>query len=440
MTNSRADIISSQSVNGRYDSISTFEALAAVPSVSFAEYLIFERLAAEFHALQTGLPETAPDQLSIDYSPAGQLRVRWRGIPKDRRRTVLVAHVDREGFLVRRVDWERGLAICWHTAGDGPHEQSGSPVTLSVDGKEIVGTLDAIIEHEPTPDEPFDHVAEVQVVSVRDGSARRVPENDYFVGIGRYDLPSWDVTDGVITATSVDNTAGVSVLVTLMSALVRQRWPVNVDCLFTTCEESGFCGIVNEIVEGTTFDDADPNELVCIVVDSSSNVNFVTDADLWAPSFVAGRTNAPHVETSLRCPVVRTGDASGAFDRQVSRLLYTAAANLEGAVERRDWIQLRSGGGVSAALRGTFERPHSDAPRRWPVGRMVGGWCEATPLVFANALRCQRPEEGCRPRSGESAGRLDRDSDGQLSEHVQARVAAGEMPPGCSQGSMSAAW
>jgi len=54
----------------------------------------------------------------------------------------------------------------------------------------------------------------------------------------------------IVEAINVDNSAGVSVLVSLMTAVVRNNWKVNLDCLFTPCEEAGFCGVVAEILEG----------------------------------------------------------------------------------------------------------------------------------------------------------------------------------------------
>src|SRR5581483_8841696 len=103
-----------------FDPVAVFSALATVPCVSFAEYLMYERLTAEFARLRRGLPENEETKLAVSYSAAGQLVVSWRGRPADGRKTVLVAHVDTEGLLVREIDAATSRAICWHTTGHPP--------------------------------------------------------------------------------------------------------------------------------------------------------------------------------------------------------------------------------------------------------------------------------------------------------------------------------
>lgn len=138
----------------------------------------------------------------------------------------------------------------------------------------------------------------------------------------------------MIAASSVDNTAGVSVLFTLMTAIARGNWPVNVDCLFTTCEEAGFCGVVAELLDGSSFDAPNGEEIVCIVVDSSSHLRFWNQRPEHA-GMSKVPSDAETIAIKLHEPVIRTGD------------------------------------GLKRVL----------------VGRMVGGWCKATPLVVGNALR-----------------------------------------------------
>jgi putative aminopeptidase FrvX len=370
-------------LEGGFDPVIVFRELAAIPSPSFLEYVMYGYLGAHFRKLRAELPAAQQHKLTIGYSSAGQLQVAWRGLPGDRRRTMLVAHVDREGFLVRDVDWKAREATCWHTAGGPPEDHlKGSRVILTVQGKELTGTIADIAEIEGpwSAEHPFNHVVLVRGLEARGNRTNHMIANKYFKGSGNYDVTACDVTDGVIAATNVDNTAGVSVLVTLLSAIARNGWSVNVDCLFTTCEEAGFCGIVNEILDGSTFVSGEQDDVVCIVVDSSSHLDFAPDRGFWTDRFgPAPEEASERVEIPLQDPVVRTGDATGTFDRGVARLLRAAAANLEGAAGPLDWIQPRSAISASDTLRALLDGPRTaSAPTRVArrPARLAAWWAD----------------------------------------------------------------
>ncbi len=383
-------------LEGGLDPTVIFRELAEIPSVSFSEYLMYRHLSAQFTQLRDDTPAGDKEKLSVKYSPTGQLQVAWHNRPGDQRKTILVAHVDHEGFLVREFDRPAGRALCWYTAAETPEAHVvGRRVKLRCDDAEIAGAIASVRANTGTFDSehPFDHDVEIRIDTVVPAKAPHIVSNDYFVGLGHYDLPACVERDGVIAARSVDDTAGVSVLVAVMAAAVRHRWNVNLECLFTTCEEAGFYGVVGEILRGDAFDQG-AGEVVCIVVDSSSHLAFMKNQELWgAMPAEESAKSGPRDEISLEEPVIRTGDAASRFDRDVARLLRAAAANLEGAVDR-DWIPSRSTLGLSDSLRKPLEprlRPRSTLRgknrRRALIGRMVGGWCEATPLVLANALR-----------------------------------------------------
>ena len=397
-----------------FDPVAIFRELCDIPAVSFTEYLMFRYLVAEFRRLRTELPAGAAERFSIDFSPMGQLRVRWQGQPDDRRKTILVAHVDREGFLVTGVDRAAARAYCWHTAGASlePHE-IGRRVALACDDMEIRGTILSSAEksERPSCDKPFDHVVEVRIDEAGPPTGRQIERNDYFRGTGHYDLPLWQHQDGVIATPSVDDAAGVSVLVALMTAVARRQWRVNVECLFTTCEESGFCGAVDEILGGTAFQQ-DADEAICIVVDSSSHLGLIEDAGLWNPEPAVEPDMSRAVEIPLQIPVIRTGDVRCGYDHDVVRMLRAAAGNLAAAAEQRDWIPPRSRPSQADELRNVFDPAGRAgaagvAPRtgrkRALVGRMVGGWCEATPLMLANQIRRRKGLDPLKLRVGSVA-------------------------------------
>ena len=176
----------------------------------------------------------------------------------------------------------------------------------------------------------------------------------------------------------------------VLMAVVRNSSRVNVDFLFTSCEEAGFCGVVSELLEGSVLGHDQKEEVVCIVVDSSSRDKFIEGARLWE-----GPDGQP-VEIPLQNPVVRSGDVHTVFDLEVTKLLCTAASNLQrssGNLDRMSWAK-----GKRVSLSEDCRKPlrtgdHSKTDcmpidsTAVLVGRMVGGWCEATPLRLEAAIR-----------------------------------------------------
>ena len=395
MTTSDLPLGLTNQVESDFDPVGIFRQLVQIPCVSFNEYLMYRCLTAEFSNLRNALGPTVRDRLRVTYTDSGQLLVSWRGSPHDSRRTVLVAHVDREGFLVRSIDGDR--ALCWHTAASTPEPYTkGRRVRLLCRDRVLTGRVGAIVEFDgPVSAEmPFDHTVEIEIDHV-ETAGRPIIENAHFIGIGHYEIPTWDERDGVIAANHVDNTAGVSVLTAVMRNIVRGNWKVNVDCLFTTCEEAGFCGIVAEILAGTNLATSDGEPVMCIVVDSSDHTSFQKVPMSWELP-PGAKAESRRVEAMLQDPVVRTGDSVSIYDLEVSKLLWAAASNLDGGSEQADWIPTRRSPSVSGALRrsldlGPVTRPFESADKgKAAIGRLVGGWCEATPLMLANAIRERR--------------------------------------------------
>jgi len=374
------------------DPVVVFRELLSTPSVSFSEYLLYDYLVSMITDFRKKLPVAQRQKMGVDFTPAGQLIVRWRGRPDDPRKSVLISHVDTEGFLVREVDRSTDTALCWHTSGEAPEDDKvGSPVKLVLPYGALRGNIKKISKPSRplTRDNPFDHEIVVRIEDRDSSRITKFERNPYFIGVGNYEIPVWSNRDGVISATHVDNTAGVSVLITLLMTAIKKHWPVNIDFLFTTCEEPGFCGIVSEILDGSVLNSAKDGEVVCIVVDSSSHVKFTKDEQLWNQDYQREPRSSIQTEVPLQDVVIRTGDGMFLFDPEVTKLLCSAALNVQcSATDRVLWAG-RKRSSVSDEYRNALRSEQRGYIIRSsvPVGRLIGGWCEASPLRLEHAIR-----------------------------------------------------
>ena len=327
-------------IEGGNDPVAVFQEIVEIPCVTFNEYLMYEYLLEEVEYLRDRLAPSQRDKLRICFTAASQFSVSWRGRPEDPSKSILVAHVDREGLLVRKFDSAAGTAVCWHTSGEMPKKAEGSRVRLVSADQLMKGVIERVSAlPNPTPAHPFDHEVLVRIDPRTRERARNSGfwRNTFFEGLGVYDIPNFALTDGVISAVHVDNTAGVSVLISLLNAIVRNSWRTNVDLLFTTCEEAGFCGVVSEILSGEHLTAKNGGSVMCIVVDSSSHAAFVEERELWDQESM-GAADKRIQEIVLQHSIVRTGDRVSLFDPEVSRLLSVAATNLRTSLGRHERI------------------------------------------------------------------------------------------------------
>jgi hypothetical protein len=389
--------------SGKCDPVSVLQDLSALPSVTFVEYLSYGYLVDEFSRLRDYLNKAEKRKLSVEFSAAGQLWVKWRGLEEDARRMVLISHADREGFLITNLDQAGKTATCWHTSDRAPgNEVIGNKVRLICPDCTMTGTITGIrkLEKGP-PDAPYDHAVDIGSLTATTSSKRStIPHNPYFKGIGYYDIKQFEIDDeGVIDAVSIDNAAGLAILMSLMCSVVQNRWKVNLDCLFTTCEEAGFYGIVREILDGGQLNG---DETVCVIVDASSRLKYVPESvkDVTTDSDQAR-------EVGLDEAVVRTADVFSDFDAEVSQLLAVAAENLGAHRSQTKGDESRRKVGISEQERRQLEEdrfPFNPEPISWrpAVGKMIGGWCEATPILLGDQLREALGIKGkwCRPRVG----------------------------------------
>jgi hypothetical protein len=398
-----------------HDPVVFFRELVQIPCVTFNEYLMYDYLLGVLARMRSELSYIQQDRLEVGFTKANQLKISWRGRPSDKRRTVLVAHVDQEGFLVKRFIDSQSSAICWHAAwteteaqGELERDKIGSPVRLLSNHGVMSGTIVDMWRtgRAVSPADPFDHEVLVGIKSKLSTGGAHILNNKYFEGIGHYEIPAWHHSDGVISATHVDNVAGVSVLMSVLMAMVKNNWRVNADVLFTSCEEAGFCGVVSEILNASIFSSEKRDEVICIVVDSSSRAFFLENFELWDH-----KDDEPAGDVSLEYPVIRTGDARTMYDSEVSKLLCTAASNLQRSSGKPDQIPWAKGKRISisedqrSSLRTIGQgEPHSSR-KRYPVrvGRMTGGWCEASPATLESAIREARDEAPLGLRTGSLA-------------------------------------
>src|SRR5262245_51697479 len=90
--------------------VKLFDDLSQVVAVTFYEYFMYSHLVDFWLKTKDSLSRETRDNLSLVFTESGQLLVSWEGNRQTRRRLVLVAHVDQEGFLISH--FARGDAEC----------------------------------------------------------------------------------------------------------------------------------------------------------------------------------------------------------------------------------------------------------------------------------------------------------------------------------------
>jgi hypothetical protein len=385
------------------DPVGLLRKLSRIPSVTFNEYLVYRYLMNLWSDVAERMPSQKRKDLKFGFTPAGQLRVRWTGNPASKRRVILIAHVDKEGFLIDECASDMKSCAGWHSAIEPlSAEDKGKEVRLILRGGEYVGKIREVPEKNDTNGRrriTFDCVqnGEEHILGKVDPERMSLePIEGYLLGIGEYRLPNFGVAeDGVISSPCVDNHAGVAVASTVLEAVCLGAWRVNIDILYTTCEEAGYCGIVEYILDSP--DEIENRELVWIVVDCSNRhtcwFEDVPDAlRRPAPSGRNGIAYSREVdegrnkETDLRTVLIRTGDQRSVFSRSVGHMLHVASLNAlrKIALYHRDPSMCKV---PEEFLLCNFIIPEvAENPREEAFvscARMVGGVCEGTPLVLA---------------------------------------------------------
>jgi len=125
---------------------------------------------------------------------------------------------------------------------------------------------------------------------------------------------------------------------------------------------------------------------------------------------VGGADPDETVEVPLHHTIIRTGDLYSIYDQEVSRMLSVAAKNLKGGTGISTRLASSTASpSLAGNLRKTFEVSGLEgagvagARNDFLVGRLRGGWCEATPLRLANVIRRGRDLPAMRIRVGSVA-------------------------------------
>ncbi|MFL6263623.1 MAG: hypothetical protein ACJ76Y_28340 [Thermoanaerobaculia bacterium] len=361
--------------------VSLFASLSHIVSVTFNEYFMYGPLVKFWAETKGSLPKERKDKLSINITNSGQLLVRWQGNRQTSRRLILVAHVDQEGFLLQRFSPhdKECQAIPSNDETTFENEKIGERVTIIARHGEYEGKIKHI-DRETTP-------ARITFsVDTRVGPERPdFRECDKFSAIAVYRLPGFNIDDdGIIEAPCVDNRAGVSVVTSVLEGLCAADWEVNVDVLYTTCEEAGFCGTVRHILAHPELIAND--DLTWIVVDSSNKNKCLVENlphDLRHP-FDLGRMREEEVVIDLPCAVIRTGDKHHCFSRQVAQMLHAASLN----ASRKIGLATLYPGQCKLQEEFTFCNPDAMKFIRQDAAsvagaRMIGGWCDASPIFLS---------------------------------------------------------
>lgn len=153
----------------------------------------------------------------------------------------------------------------------------------------------------------------------------RVPPGSETGDFGHAELPPFKLSAGAITSKALDNPGSCAVAAACLDHLARHKVPADIQVLFTRAEEGGFFGAAAAIKAGTLA-----RRRPVIVLECSKAI----------PGAEMGKG-----------PVIRIGDKTGVFDRDLDAACRAAAAALQAerkglSVQRR----LMDGGRCEATL------------------------------------------------------------------------------------------
>jgi hypothetical protein len=384
-----------------------FDELTKIGAVTGTEYRVFDWL------LKSIFPRVARDdtrsarKLVARFMPGNQLLVSWNGAGPGKRRLIIVAHTDHEGFLVRdelphdhqarrsgRVwvaDDDEGHPTVWLRAEDPGgggietwHKNANVRVVLgqSRDDARLSGRVVEIVDAAPGErpyvkvrislgpgDEPYE---------VRDRIANHpwpVSVSSVFESDPIFPAPDGRKSSEPLSAPFVDNCAGVAVATAVLRALIDRDVAANVSVLYTTGEEAGFLGLLTMLKGLDCAASHEYENAIWIVVDASSHEGSSrTGLDDWRAQRIIAKDDT--VLTSDRCPMdvtaIRLEDRCTIFDYSVALFLYQASLRVKSRLDRS---------------------PFRDSWRWYKnigvAGAFVHGECEATVLARYGSVRKQ---------------------------------------------------
>lgn len=367
------------------------ERLVNISAVTGAESRLYRWLLAEFWPSvlrQAGRREG----FGVECVAGSQLAVHWTGNPQSKRRTMIVVHVDRDGYVllpkVRMADG--GLLLEAYRPWYRPLEQvrqGGNVVIVGGAATEDLWIPGQVKSVDRTLQ--GDHVRNRIVVAISDpGPARSqqlqallakepgtVTAHHIFLGTNR--LGTDPATKNVF-AWGIDNAAGVAVATSVLSELVLGSVPVNATVVYTSGEKAGFTGILRAVTQSSGKLSTTDEDLGWIVVDcSDAAYSRVMGLDQWRRTR-SGVDSSVDLSMALpgrmqRFPIhaaaIRLEDASSTFDLSMARMLYAAALTARARLLSQLTIDAKRGTPKDIQIAGFGL-----------AGVFLGGRCEATVL------------------------------------------------------------
>lgn len=368
-----------------------FRELAGIPVVSYFDHLGYSFILRRISELASAMPPETQVKMSIAVTQGQNLRISWSGSPRERRRLVLIAHVDREGFVVDGAEANLQGFSGFSVRGESVEPSRVSQgVRIHWNGKVLPAVLDSVDGASPR----VHFISEGVPVE----SGLDLPSG---VGLGEYELAPFSVDgSGVIASPCVDDAAGVAVALTTLVGAITADWPINLDLLLTRCEEPGFLGITREILSPSS-ELFSPDDTFIVVDSSNRSMGFALSAP-WSIDSWSRRSLEHQKPTGVEFSscVIRAGDRRLLYSSEVTRMAYLASLN----ARRKIALSITHSGKCKLAgelIFATFLKEEGlNVGPDYTVARMTGGWCEAGPLTLAGALRAASGLEDLRVKVG----------------------------------------
>lgn len=388
-----------------WDPIRLYRDIAHVASVTYLEDRMLCLLTHYWRSLCDS-DAVAANVLRIRRVGKGQVAVEWRGAPQSTRELVLVAHVDREGFLLTDLEGgmhdaePRTLLRGTHVTGVTPEWQIGAKVAVCIGRMDDVHWYPGVVSrpHGRTGINDAESIL-IEIRGRRPHEMRRLTEQIQVGGVsahlsfgGGQSEPRLPIArDGRIRAGCVDNFAGVSVCTSVLTRCVLERSRSNVSVLYTIAEEAGTFGVL-DIIETEPqylFTNHSARDLTFVVVDSSPFVeSSAMTIQAWKARRFQIRNHGMNIikQCSLHVATVRLEDRAAYLDTSVSRFLLQAG--LDGVARAR-------GVGIDASVveGAEFRSRDSDYYKEWSnremfgrTGIFYGDRCEVSTLAFGKTV------------------------------------------------------
>lgn len=311
----------------------------------------------------------------------GGLLVRYRGLPNIDRETVLMAHTDREGFVLGRAELDGSdTVLVGIVPGRSEVEEfrAGAAVRVLLPGGYAAGQLELADPQCDVGDlSGLGAPVRVRLPNAHWGAKelRAFHRRGEHLALYAFD-PELQERRGEIESSCVDDYAGVVVVTECLRAAIEAASAhedrVNLSVLYSRSEEGKYLGAIDTVLSEHDLV-VNGDGVLWMIVDASD----VGSAKAVDVRDVVWRTAEPGTGFTRRARpiareacVIRVQDANTRYDTSVALLSYQAA------------LDIRGSGGISH---------DADSVVGWDylgqAGAMTGGTCEGTVLGIAAALR-----------------------------------------------------